>query len=74
MHALVSVLTVLLHVVHALRRAALWAVPTLRLPMAATNRLKLLLVAATRKPPLSASAKPRQLQQLTVPRLSNQSE
>jgi hypothetical protein len=48
--------------------------PTPRQLMAATSRQKLLLVATPRKPPLSASAKPRQLQQLTVPRLSNQSE
>ena len=49
-------------------------VPTARQLMAATSRLKLLLVVMPRTPPLSASAKPRQLQQLTVPRLSNQSE
>ena len=30
-------------------------------------------VVQTRNPPLSASAKPRQLQQLTVPRASNRS-
>ncbi len=54
-----------------------WA-PTLHPLMAATSRLKQLgaqlLVAKPRNPPLSASVKPRQLQQLTVPRLSNQSE
>jgi hypothetical protein len=50
-----------------------WA-PTPRQLMAATSRQKLPLVAMPRKPPLSASVKPRQLQQLTVPRLSNQSE
>jgi hypothetical protein len=50
------------------------SVPTPRQLMVATSRLKLLLVATPRKPPLSASVKPRQLQQLTVPRLSNQLE
>ena len=50
-----------------------WA-PIPRQLMAATSRQKLPLVVMSRKPPLSASEKPRQLQQLTVPRLSNQLE
>ena len=61
-----------LQAVHALP-ARPWA-PTPRQLMAATSRQKLLLVVMPRKPPLSASAKPRQLQQLTVPRLSNRLE
>ena len=47
-----------------------WA-PTLHPLMAATSRQRLPPVAMPRKPPLSASAKPRQLQQLTVPKPSN---
>ena len=69
------VIVLQLPVAHA-PRALPWA-PTPRQLMAATSRLKqlgLYPVATSRNPPLSASAKPRQLQQLTVPRLSNQSE
>ena len=51
---------------HVLR----WAPIPLPL-MEATSRLKLPLVVMPRNPPLSASAKPRQLQQLTVPKPSN---
>ena len=70
----VSALIVLLPVLPALRRVVRSAERTQHLLMAATSRLKLPLVAKPRKPPLSASVKPRQLQQLTVPRLSNRSE
>ena len=53
------------------------SVATSRRPMAATSPQKplapLRLPVQTRNPPLSASAKPRQLQQLTVPRPSDRS-
>jgi hypothetical protein len=69
-----AVIARLLLVVPVLAHRVRQWVPTPRQLMAATSRQKLPLVAMPRKPPLSASAKPRQLQQLTVPRLSNQSE
>jgi photosystem II stability/assembly factor-like uncharacterized protein len=69
-----AVIVLVLHVVPVLAHRVPQWVPTPRQLMAATSRQKLPLVATPRKPPLSASVKPRQLQQLTVPRLSNQSE
>ena len=68
-----QVVTALLHHVALEPHVRPWAA-TLPPLMAATSRLKLPLVAMPRYPPLSASAKPRQLQQLTVPRPSNRLE
>ena len=70
------VIVPLRHVERALL-VRLWAPTPLPL-MGATSRLKQLgaqlLEATPRNPPLSASVKPRQLQQLTVPRPSNRLE
>jgi hypothetical protein len=74
-HVRVTVPTVRLPAVPALRAARLE--PTRLLLMAATSLPKQLVphqLPKPHKPPLSASAKPRQLQQLTVPRPSNRSE
>ena len=69
----VQVVTVLRLLVAPVLHVRPWA--PIPLPQTeATSRLKLPLVVMPRKPPLSASAKPRQLQQLTVPRPSNRLE